>query len=228
MNTISLNRLKYLFTEYFTLNWIRDVIIFAGFFLVNVVFGCFQVALFLQGIVMIVMVILLSNLFKFVANKPHGMSYLLSPANIAEKFIVNVLISHLYFLLLLIVPIVLGYDAGRLLVASLPDLESAFFPISMFGYGTLLSLFGIQAVFMFGALFFKKRGALKTFLCLMILIITGIIIVVRLVNQLHVENFGGFMDNLIEKYGYIILIFKHIVIFTFWTLSYFRLKRMEV
>ena len=227
MNIISLNRLKYLFTEYFMLNWIRDVVIFVGFFFVNVAFGLFKLPLSHYGIIIFVMVILLSNLFKFATNKPQGMSYLLYPANIEEKFIVNVLISHLYFSLLLIVPIILGYNTGSLVYISAPNLPVEFYDISTFGYKTLLYLLGIQAVFMFGTLFFKKRGTLKTFLCLMILIIIFIIVGTRLVNQLNIDV-GYHVDNFINKYDYIILIFKHIAIFTFWTLSYFRLKRMEV
>jgi len=175
------------------------------------------------------MVILLSNLFKFVSDKPHGISYLLSPANIEEKFIVNILISHLYFSLLLIAPIILGYNTGRWLCAS-PDLPFVFYDISLFRYRVILVFFGIQALFMFGVLFFKKNGAIKTFLCLIILFVIGIITFFRLAVRLNIsaDDLAYYIDDLTEKYDYIFHIFNYIGIFTLWILSYFRLKKLEV
>jgi len=229
MNTISLNRSGRLFVEYFTLNWIRDVVIFVGFFLLNIICGCINTPLTHYNIIMIVMVILLSKLFKFISDKPHGISYLLSPANIEEKFIVNILISHLYFPLLLIVPIILGYNTGGLLTTILPNKSFVFYDISLFRYRVILVFFGIQALFMFGILFFKKNGAIKTLLCLVVLLIIGIIVVVRLFAVFedaayYVEK--NFIDNL--SYDYIFHILNYVGIFTLWILSYLRLKKMEV
>ena len=239
MNTISLSRLKNLFIEYIILNWKRDLIVFGIFFLLNILSGYyskFDSLVNSHGAVWTVMIILLSRLFKFVENKHRKINYFLTPANIKEKFTANILISHLYFPLLVIIPIVLGFNAGRFISAFYDHSIFTFYDVELLDYSYILFLFGIQSIFMFGALFFKKRGVLKTFLCLIGLFIIGVIIVFRLFIVLDLirpnnsDDFVFVLDKLFDNtvFASIFQIINYLVILFFWTLSYFRLKRMEV
>ena len=236
MNTISLSRLKNLFIEYIILNWKRDLIVFGVFFLLYFFFGYKGEPSNRFEIAIVVMVVLLGRLFKFVENQHRKINYFLTPANIEEKFTANILISHLYFALLFIVALVLGYNAGRLIYDFYHYSAPAFYNAELFNYHNILFLFGIQSVFMFGALFFKKRGVLKTFLCLIGLLTIGIIVAIKLLAALDLirpDNFEDFvyvMNKLVDSpFGdSIFQIINYLVILFFWTLSYFRLKRMEV
>ena len=210
---------------------------FGIFFLLNILSGYYlnEDSIFNgQGVIMIIMVILLSRLFKFVENQHRKINYFLTPANIEEKFTANILISHLYFALLFIVAIMSGYNVGRLIYDFYHHSAPAFYNVAFFNYRNILFLFGIQSIFMFGALFFKKRGVLKTFLCLIGLFVIGVVIVVRLLLWLDfiqhdsVDALSPFIDILMDEFDSIFHIFNYLVIFFFWTLSYFRLKRMEV
>ena len=236
MNTISLSRLKNLFIEYIILNWKKHSIVFGIFFSINVLYGSFGEPYLNYGVIMLMMIILLSRLFKFVENQHQKISYFLIPASIEEKFIANILISHFYFVLLFIVSIISGYNAGILIYDFYHHSAPVSYEVALFNYRIILFMLGVQSVFMFGKVLFKKKGILITLLCLVIFFVIGNIIAYMLLVTLdliridNVEDYVYVLEKLIDSPldDSIFHIFNYLVIFFFWTLSYFRLKRMEV
>ena len=251
MKTISFNRLKYLFIEYFTLHWKRDLMIMGGVLLAQIPFIYLQMPIFEFGLFLIgvMPIILCSITFNFWHKKTKGMDYLLCPANTAEKVIVNILLVHIYYTAIILLSCALGVFTYYLLY---PQCEYAIIPSSIltkiYNFSYILQffvkLFASQSIFLFASIYFKKNALLKTiliflvssFIFLAIFKITGISSMMTVVDEHHFKSmtlngvhYANLLDYILHKYAWLyygVLVFIAPVFF--WLLSYFRLKETEV
>jgi len=237
MNTItlSLNRLKYLFIEYFVLYWKRDLIIFASFPLAKIILSHLNAPFPVEFVIFTTSIILVgaSNFF---GNELRGMNYLMRPANTGEKLITNILLVHIYITTFLLLSGLFGIFIAELLsahqtriplITDVRDLLTArrFWEI----------LFAVQSFFIFTSIYFKKNAILKTLLFLAILFFVSLIIFIigdKLNKICFVPHFMPLFDflfnRLLIEYEWIFHLFNYVVIAFFWGLSYLRLKRTEV
>jgi len=249
MNTIALNRLKYLFREYFVTHWKRDLLIFGGIFLAKVLLLP-SGSVFPEAFIVVVMSIILANIFKSLYKGSQGMNYLLCPANTEEKVIVNIVLVHVYYTAILVLACVLGHFIATQLYLSMPNYNILSPLISgtikLLNYQFYAVLFAFQSIFIFTSIYFKKNSALKTilfFVCFVIMLMlvikfTGIGKIMIDIDTLPSGAFvsyneinGQYMTDLasyiINKYANMTITYCVITVF-FWVLSYLRLRETEV
>ena len=234
MNAISLNRMKYLFIEYFVTHWKRDLFIFLGLFLIQSIISSLNF-LFIGAFAVTVMSIILCGTFNFLHKGSQGMNYLLNPANTEEKVIVNLSIVHIYYNIMLLIPCVLGWFLG-LSLSSGVDFIFILSEVEGSAYFTIIEgLFVIQSVFLFSAIYFKKHAILKTSLLFVgFLFVIVIVSLVMLANSEIVQQVAATFDSenlkneLLEKYSLLAHVVNWITVIFFWVVSYFRLRETEV
>ena len=248
MNTISFNRIKCLFIEYFALHWKRDLMIFGGLFVAEMGSMYLHFPFHSPDFILFVMSIVLCGItFNFLSKKTLGMSYLLCPANTAEKVIVNILLLHVYFTAMIFLTCILARYMMQLF----------YYPQTfiMFMFGQVeelitfpmfwVSLFVTQSFVLFTSIYFRKNALLKAVLSLAVLFtVLGLIvkftgighIVMRVDNHYPISmTYNGL--NCVDILTYIFevkykFIYHRALWFIapvfFWVLSYFRLKETEV
>ena len=252
MNAISLNRLKYLFREYFATHWKRDLSVFVGLFLVKTFLRYFGIG-FPDLIAIYIISIILVGISCSLGEKLRGMNYLLCPANTAEKTIVHILLTHIYFTAILVLACVLGHYATNLLfiLFSTPREIALSDTGKLLDYHYFLSIFAIQSTFLFFAIYFRKHALIKTllayaaFVVLSILIFkyTGLSDIMVLSDKQEAESYvsygmynGVYAMNIMTymkcKSNFVWLYSSNILFYIttvfFWVLSYFRLRETEV
>ncbi len=235
MNTVSLYRLKYLFLQYFIINWKRDLKTFSILFLIKIIFTYLHFPFPDELIVVIMSIIFAGNIFNFLNNKHQGISYLMLPLNTVEKVFVNIILVHAYYSLMLLLACFSGEIIGHLfytlrtgLVFIFPDAVG-----ELFSYDFLLQLIAIQSIFIFTSVYFRKNAILKTLFVFVIVFFILVFIIGYMLIRLHMGNISEpFLMNIIaglmEKYTLIFSAFNYIIILFFWILSYFRLRETEV
>jgi hypothetical protein len=246
MNAISLNRLKYLFREYFAINWKRDLSAFAGLFLVKTFFIYSDIDLPDIAYVSLISIVLI-GISCPLNKKLYGMNYLLSPANTAEKTIAHILLAHIYFTA---IPILICILSNFTIYILLP--HSKFVLWADIGeYHHFLSLFSFQAMFLFFTIYFRKHALIKTLLVyaafvvisMLIFTYTGLRDILVLSDKQEAESavsyglYNGVYAMDIMTYVkckskfvwlYAVYFSHYIPIVFFWVLSYFRLRETEV
>ena len=250
MNAISLNRLKYLFREYFAINWKRDLSVFAGLFLVKTFFIYSDIDL--PDIVYVSLIsIVLIGISCPLNKKLYGMNYLLCPANTAEKTIVHILLAHVYFTA---IPILICILSNFAIYILLPHSKFVLFVLDIGTerlYYLFLSLFAFQAMFLFFTIYFRKHALIKTLLVyaafvvlsMLIFTYTGLRDILVLSDKQEAESavsyglYNGVYAMDIMTYVkckskfvwlYAVYFSRYIPIVFFWVLSYFRLRETEV
>ena len=248
MNTISFNRIKCLFIEYFALHWKRDLMVFGG--VLAALIGAMYLHLPFTNptlIIFVISIILCSITFNFWHKKTLGMSYLLCPANTAEKVIANALLVHVYYTAILLLSCVLARYTMHLFY---PDI--LFFRMERIEEVITSPMFwvcllAIQSFFLFTSVYFRKNALLKTVLFLAVLFVIFMFIIgysmiyfSTVIEESQVvgliswsSNNGVYRTELISytlhKYDWL---YSYALCFIapvfFWVLSYFRLKETEV
>ena len=241
MNTISLNRLKYLFREYFLLHWKRDLMIMVSMFLVQIGLSYLDISFFgILSLIVIVMPIIQCSTLNTWHKGTWKINYLLCPANTMEKIITNILLVHIYYTLMILLSCILGGFSLYLLHYSIFLLSYEY--ITLF-----VVLFIIQSIFLFTSIYFKKNVILKTMLFFTVLIVaiwliityTGIGNIMVNIDEwqtryltFHSVINGVYFTNLVAyslyRYAWVFRVLLCITPIFFWVLTYFRLRETEV
>ena len=230
---ISLNRLKYLFREYFVTHWKRDLLIFGSVFLAKVLFTRLSWQ-FPDTAVVLVVSIILCGTFNFLYKGSQGMNYLLCPANTEEKLVVNMLLVHIYCTVMLVFACLLGLFIGKLIN---PCTSLILNTKELLNYSFFEGLLVWQSIFIFTSIYFKKNSILKTaliiffiFIIVVIFFIANMINIVGLSNTMILQSpdFSNYLVDIIRKHVWILNLLNWIMIVFFWVLSYFRLRETEV
>ena len=241
MNTISLNRLKNLFIEYLVLYWKRDLIIFFSVIFIKAIliyvhWGSPHIFF------IIVMPIILCYASNHFSGRLQGMNYLMRPANTVEKWIANLSLVHLYYTAIFTLSCILGHFTGKFLY----QFQDSTLPLAstldgLYSYSNWVGIFVVQSMFIFTAIYFRKKAFLKTLLffgILFLVCLISILIFFHLAN--HVRAIGMLVGALgeaelqyivsytVDKYIWISRVLVYGAIAFFWGLSYLRLKETEV
>jgi F0F1-type ATP synthase assembly protein I len=196
-----------------------------------------------NNIVWLLMPIILFYASNHFGGRLQGMSYLMRPANTIEKWIANLSLVHLYYTAIFVLACVLGHCTGKFLYQfhqnNTLDLTSDLGGLSI--YNCWLRAFVIQSMFIFAAIYFRKKAFLKTLLFLgvsFLVVLISILIFFRLANNVEAigmlvgalgeQELGYIVSYTIDKYVWISRVLVHATIPFFWGLTYFRLKETEV
>ncbi|MBO7134632.1 MAG: hypothetical protein J6W06_10825 [Bacteroidales bacterium] len=237
MNNLSYNRIVLLLQRYFRENWKIDLIIAA------IVFGFDTLSSLNQGsssisiFMIIVLLAIYSGRMFAILGRPQGaMNYLMLPASPLEKVLTGILLSGLYFPIVIFASSLLGimasipicamiYNSGLVMksINFLPNVE--FSPKIIIAVALFILM--INSIMMFGSVYFKRKAVIKTMLCLLAFNFAVTVIGLILGWIIYKRNFMllGIED---PSYTYnIVCIAMAIITVFFWVLSYFRLKETE-
>jgi len=239
MKNISFYRIGLLFKRYFSENWKKDIIVAAIIFAVEMLTSLEQETSSMSWFLLFVFFMLYSGrIFGMLGKPQRAINYLMLPASGCEKLTVNLILSHFYYPVLLIVASCLGIWTSSFLCYFIYD-EFTFKSIDFMGTSTIwgveiwyfaLFLLLSNAVMMFGSVYFRKAAVIKTLLCeaafiaAFMMVFSGIWLIslrngfiLRRIDQLPAE----WLVNVIVS---AIMIVE--IVF-FWLLSFFRLKETE-
>lgn len=257
-----MKNISLLIRKFFLENWKKEIITFTTFFFVMFLCGCFanlgaEIFVWLGVIcVVISMIIKPATAFSVLGRRESAINYLTLPAFIGEKLFSNIIISHVYQSLAFVLVTFTGLLAGFYL-PGLPDYNTNFplfinfNPSDLFAYISII-LF-IQAMFLFGSIYFKRLAFLKIFLFInvtavfftilnIILVVIGIYSVKkRFDGNFYIDNndmsniftdSGSFFAEMISFISNNISLISGFVFLSLtigiWALSYLRLKETEV
>ena len=235
MKNISFYRIGLLFKRYFCENWKKDVIVAAIIFAVEILTSLEQQVSTISWLVLFVFFILYSGrIFGMLGKPQRAINYLMLPASRGEKLSVNIILSHFYYPILLIVASCLGIWASSFFCYFIYD-EFTFKSIDFLGnttfwgvdlwYFTLFLLLN-NAVMMFGSVYFRKAAVIKTLLCEAAFFILYAIVMVLIIFKMYIHQLYLTTDKI--AYGNIVFsVFILCVTAFFWILSYLRLKETE-
>ncbi len=230
--SLSLTRIKHLLNRYFIENWKKDL--YVGLVLLVIAFASNPMAGFSSFVYIVMILLYTGRIFGNLAHKASAQHYLMIPASTNEKLITNIFLSHIYYVLLLSVFLVLGILLRALILAPLcDDTSSCTFLIPYISFASYLSFLLFQSILVFGSVYFKKNAFIKTLLSLSAFFFFLTMLVIFIIRM----NVGS-MTRLAEEFDYYVrnpypsyLIPSIIsIVFTcfFWILSYFRLRETEV
>ncbi|MDD3280972.1 MAG: hypothetical protein PHC83_05300 [Bacteroidales bacterium] len=230
-------RVKSLLNRYFIENWKIDLILGLIIFLLTLISRSHQTPLFVFSFLVIVYSFKLFAVNLSVLQRTH---FLMIPASIFEKLSVNAILIHVYYPLILLVFFFIGIVCRGIIVSFFIDkfdivLESMYQCKNMINSIPVLSLLSIQAVVMFGSIYFMKSPFFKTLLSVIVFFLF-LLSVVLFVFYKNLENNAmltvliteEFLSKINEIRNYVLIFIKLSILFYFWILSYFRLKEMEV
>ena len=235
MKNISLYRIGLLFKRYFSENWKKDVIVAAIIFAIEMLTSLGQESSSISWTVLFVFLILYSGRIFGMLGKPQkAINYLMLPASKGEKLTVNIVLSHFYYPILLIVASCLGIWASSFLCFFIYD-EFTFKTINFIGSnGTfqilliIMFLLLTNAIMMFGSVYFRKAAVIKTLLCeagffmLYVIVMAFFSFKMSLFEKIYIIN-----PEQIDSASVVLSVFMLCMIAFFWILSYLRLKETE-
>jgi len=235
MKNISFYRIGLLFKRYFSENWKKDVIVAAIIFAVEMLTSLEQETSDISWFLLFIFFILYSGrIFGMLGKPQRAINYLMLPASRGEKLTVNIILSHFYYPILLIMASCLGIWASSFFCYFIYN-EFTFKSIDFMGiWGVewyfVLFLLLTNAVMMFGSVYFKKAAVIKTLLCeaaffvAFMMVFSGIWLI-TLRNGFVLRS----IDRLPAEWiiNVIVSAIMLVEIAFFWLLSYFRLKETE-
>ena len=242
MKNISFNRIGLLLKRYFLENWKVDVIMASIIFAIETFSSLQAERSAISFSIILVFLIIFSGQIFSILGKPQGaMNYLMLPASTGEKLATNIILTHFYYPILLIAVSCLGILASSFVCALIYQdglTLKHIFLFQMFDNSakviwlTILFTFLCNAVTTFGSIFFRRKAAIKTILCvfafMFILFILSMIIVLSVISS---ESVLLMFVNYIKDSSTAILVFSSVVMILlvafFWILSYLRLRETE-
>lgn len=234
MNTLSFYRIKYLFNTHFIANWQKDVKNFLIVFATSIFFIFYDLNL-IMPVIFILSILYARGSEKMLGNKNAAANYLLLPTNTSEKWLVNFILTHLYYPVTLILVAALGIFFSRFfLTASTVDVS--YFSISC---DSIISWVVLLSMTMFASIYFKKHTIAKLLAIFAVLVVVFLIFIriftnVIFVSQMQFIFYSDVLRPLIFSGSFLrfsdILwtVSKLVAIVFFWVLSYFRLRETEV
>lgn len=247
MNTLSFNRIKYLFSKYFIENWKKDITNFLILFIISGFAGynLNNTSSIANFVLVIMILVYASSTFGMLSYKPKAMNYMLIPASSQEKLIVNIILVNIYYLGVLYISYIAGFFAGNSIYVLMHSGGYSLLPFKEYAsidYNVILGLLLIQSIFIFGSVYFKRKAFLKTILAifcfgLFIAFIDGGLVyfltenhsMTITTNQYYMDGTSTGMKRFIDEYGQILQIVWSII-FTlyFWVMSFIRFRETEV
>lgn len=237
MNNLSYNRIVLLLQRYFRENWKIDLIIAAIVFGIDTMTSINQGSSSVSIFLIIVLLAIYSGRMFIILGRPQGaINYLMLPASPLEKVLTGILLSGLYFPIVIFASSLLGIMASIPICAMIYNsglvMKSIkLFPSVEFSAETTIALalfiLMINSIMMFGSVYFKRKAVIKTMLC--ILAFNFVLTVISLILG-WIMHKGSFMLLGIEDPAYadtIVYVAMAIITVFFWVLSYFRLKETE-
>jgi len=248
--TFSFNHLGLLIKRYFVENKQRELSFWG---IVIVVFMIMHESTAIEVFFYVSGFIFAARMFKIFSYTPGGMHYLLIPATHFEKLITAILLSTVYFFIMLLISYSIGNALGTTLGNLIFNMQN---PVSLdlfqmesitkvwanqvVTHNGLVSIYLnfalIQSVFLLGSVYFKKNAMGRTFLTFIF-----ITIVIGLIEVLILRvTFGTFSltgqnmnltisgDNLFPGFEQAGKIVKYLMIPFFWVVAYFRLTEKQV
>ena len=248
--TFSFNHLGLLIKRYFVENKQRELSFWG---IVIVVFMIMHESTAIEVFFYVSGFIFAARMFKIFSYTPGGMHYLLIPATHVEKLITAILLSTVYFFIMLLISYSIGNALGTTLGNLIFNMQN---PVSLdlfqmesitkvwanqvVTHNGLVSIYLnfalIQSVFLLGSVYFKKNAMGRTFLTFIF-----ITIVIGLIEVLILRvTFGTFSltgqnmnltisgDNLFPGFEQAGKIVKYLMIPFFWVVAYFRLTEKQV
>ena len=236
MNTsLSLTRIKHLLNRYFIENWKKDL--YVGLVLLVIAFASNPKAGFSSFVFMVMVLVYTGRIFCNLAHKESAQHYLMIPASTTEKLITNIFLSHIYYVLLLLVFLVLGILLRALILAPYCDASDCYSIIdakmSMFCFSSYVSFLCFQSILVFGSVYFKKNAFIKTLLSIAAFLFFLTMLVIFIIRMyigsmtLPVVEFDNYVKNPSASF-YLSTIISIVITCFFWILSYFRLRETEV
>jgi len=248
--TFSFNRLGLLIKRYFIENKQRELsfwgIVIAVFMIVHESTSV-EMFLYVTGF------IFAARMFKIFGYTPGGMHYLLIPATHVEKLVSAILLSTVYYFIMILITYtvgsLLGTTIGNAIFSTQNPVSLDFFQMESIskvwgntvvqhkGFWSIFCSFAlIQSVFLMGSVYFKRNAIGRTIMTFILLcIVIGIIEMI-----IFKFTFGSFQmdgqsfnlsisgDNLFPGFEAATQYLKYLLIPFFWLVSYFRLTEKQV
>jgi hypothetical protein len=249
--TFSFNRLGLLINRYFAENKQRElsfwgivIVVFIFMHKINAVESFFYISGFIFA----------ARMFKVFSYTPGGMHYLLIPATHLEKLVTAILLSTVYFFIMLLVSYTIGNIAGTSLEnlifstqnpvsLDILQLESASYAwgnhqmAHYAGLPVIFFTFAIfQSVFLLGSVYFKRHALIRTLLTIIFIFIL-IAFLEALIFRItygsfslvgHSFNFTFSGDDLFPGFEQASKVFSYLLVPFFWLVAYFRLTEKQV
>ncbi|HOV12783.1 MAG TPA: hypothetical protein PK771_00700 [Spirochaetota bacterium] len=184
-------------------------------------------------------IIITSLTFGIIHNKESGITYLMIPCSMEEKFLVKFLFTTvLYFLSAIISIFIASLISETVRMIFFKTVFNFFNPIERGIFNVLLTYIYFHSIFFFGSIIFKKNNFLMTVLSLAILffgfmIIMSIlavnvfsIVFTNLKNPFEITNFFNTNSNIIFQIFKII--FLYLIPPVLYVLSYLKFKKIEL
>jgi len=248
--TFSFNRLGLLIKRYFIENKQRELSFWG---IVIAVFMFLHDPTTVQMFLYVTGFIFAARMFKTFSYTPGGMHYLLIPATHLEKLVTTILLSTVYYFIMILITYsvgtILGTTLGNLVFSTQNPVSFDFLQmestskvwgnaaIQNRGLGSVFFSFAlIQSIFLTGSVYFKRNAIGRT---IMVLILVGILIGI-LEAILFNLTFGSFNveghsfnlaitgNDFLPGIESATQIAKYLLIPFFWLVSYFRLTEKQV
>jgi len=248
--TFSFNRLGLLIKRYFIENKQRELSFWG---IVIVVFMLMHESTAVEMFLYVTGFIFAARMFKIFSFTPGGMHYLLIPATHVEKLMTAILLSTVYYFIMILITYTVGSFLGTTLSNAIFSLNNTvnldFFQMDAISkvwghtevhhkgfWGILCTFTLIQSVFLTGSLYFKRNAIGRTIMTFIILsIFLGIIelIIFKLTFGSFEMNGQSFNlsisgNNLFPGFESATQYLKYLLIPFFWLVSYFRLTEKQV
>lgn len=252
--TFSIDRLGLLLKRFFTENKQRELTFWGITTVVFLIFhlsGSIEKSISVQMFLFISGFIFAARMFKVFNYTPGGMHYLLIPATHLEKLITAILLTTVYFFIMILITYIIGTVLGTTLGNMLWGTNNPLhFELLQSGGNysvlnhsdiTLLNTFiafaGVQSVFMLGSIYFKGNAIGRTILVIIVISFALGLIEVLLLKvtfgtyHLNGQSFNLTVppgENLFPDLKIVVDILKYALIPFFWIVSYFRLTEKQV
>ena len=248
--TFSFNHLGLLIKRYFIENKQRELSFWG---IVIVVFMIMHDSSTIEMFLYVTGFIFAARMFKVFSYTPGGMHYLLIPATHVEKLVTAILLSTVYYFIMILITYTIGSLLGTTLGNAIFNMNN---PVSLdfFNMESISKVWGntvvkhnglldifctfalIQSIFLMGSVYFKKNVIGRTIMSFIIIsILLGIIEVIifkltfgtfNLREQSFNLSISG--DNLFPGFEAATKYLKYLMIPFFWLVSYFRLTEKQV
>ena len=237
MNTsFSFTRIKYLLMRYFKENWKKDVLM--GLILFGVSLLSDREGDFILFIISVFFVLYSGRVFSNLKYKDNAFHYLTIPASTLERVVTNIFLIHIYYIIYVWVLVSLGALLRGCIYPNFIQnlgINEVFSSRSfvIFDIWDYLVLICLQAIFMFGSVYFKKNAIAKTLLSIAGFGLLISFIIILLSTDMFNNTTGLVLHSRLSinfLWGglYLPKIICVASTFFFWVLTYFRLKETEV
>jgi len=248
-SAFNFNRIGLLFQRYFYENFISELIYWG---VVAIVF--MYVRNHFPSLVLFILItgaIYAARYFRETHSPKNGIAYFMIPATQLEKLFVAIVMTSMYYFLMMIIAFIIGNFLGSLLNNMLASINHLYFikhtPLSWeffnvnfvpggiytFRVNYLVILFVLllftESIFLLGSIYFKKNNFFLTFL-------TGAVTFILLCFLFYFTAKMGFVSpkspvqNILfgKIVSYVIQLFIFFLIPFFWIVTYFRLTEKQV